>query len=505
VTRVCGLLLAAGAGRRLGLPKSLLRGPDDEPVLVTTVDRLVKGGCDEVVVVLGARAEEAHALLAAESRRWPDGSVRAVVADDWDRGMAASLATGLWAVSGSDPEPDAVLIHLVDLPDVTAEVVARVVAAWRESGASRDALVRAAYAGEPGHPVLLGHDHQVALAAAVGAALHLPGPVDYGARAYLADRRVHLVDCDDLATGRDVDRPEDLVSAPPVSSPDELARRMAATGYLCDDALATVGFLAIDLSRPLLLEGEPGTGKTAWAEALAEGLSLPLVRLQCYEGIDASQALYDWDFPRQILHLRAVESTASADRVQDVSEVEDSLFSERFLLSRPLLRALRESPAVLLVDEIDRADDEFEAFLLEMLSTFQVSIPELGTVTAAVPPLVVLTSNRTRELHDALKRRCLYHWIDHPGLDREVAIVRSRAPEVSERLAEQVVAVVQRLRSAELLKSPGVAETLDWARALDRLGARELDVETAARTLGAVVKHREDAERVRASLERMLA
>jgi MoxR-like ATPase len=226
------------------------------------------------------------------------------------------------------------------------------------------------------------------------------------------------------------------------------------------------------------------------------------VRLQCYEGIDASQALYDWDFPRQILHLRAVESTASA---QDVSEVEDSLFSERFLLSRPLLRALRESPAVLLIDEVDRADDEFEAFLLELLSTFQVSIPELGTVTAAVPPLVVLTSNRTRELHDALKRRCLYHWIDHPGLEREVAIVRSRAPEVAERLAEQVVAVVQRLRSVELLKSPGVAETLDWARALDRLGARELDVETAARTLGAVVKHREDAERVRASLERMLA
>jgi MoxR-like ATPase/CTP:molybdopterin cytidylyltransferase MocA len=505
VTRVCGLLLAAGAGRRLGLPKALLRGADDEPVLVTTVDRLVKGGCDEVVVVLGAQAEEAHALLTEESGRWPAGAVRAVVADDWDHGMAASLATGLWAISGSDPEPDAVLVHLVDLPDVTAEVVARVVAAWRESGASPQGLVRATYAGEPGHPVLLGHDHQVGLAASVGAALQQPGPVDYGARAYLADRRVHLVDCDDLATGRDVDRPDDLVATEqktPVASPDELARRMAATGYLCDDALATVGFLAIDLSRPLLLEGEPGTGKTAWAEALAQGLSLPLVRLQCYEGIDASQALYDWDFPRQILHLRAVESTASS---QDVSEVEDSLFSERFLLSRPLLRALRESPAVLLIDEIDRADDEFEAFLLEMLSTFQVSIPELGTVAAAVPPLVVLTSNRTRELHDALKRRCLYHWIDHPGLEREVAIVRSRAPEVSERLAEQVVTVVQRLRSAELLKSPGVAETLDWARALDRLGARELDVETAARTLGAVVKHREDAERVRASLERMLA
>jgi MoxR-like ATPase len=487
------------------MPKALLRGPDEEPVLVSTVDRLLEGGCDEVVVVLGARAEEAHALLTQESRRWPADTVRAVVADDWERGMAASLATGLWATSGSDPEPDAVLVHLVDLPDVTAEVVARVLSAWRETGAQAHGVVRAAYGGEPGHPVLLGRDHQVALAAAVGVALEQPGVVDYGARAYLADRKVHLVDCDDLATGRDVDRPEDLVNhvdAGHVASPDDLADRVAATGYLCDDTLATVGFLAIDLSRPLLLEGEPGTGKTAWAEALAQSLSLPLVRLQCYEGIDASQALYDWDFPRQILHLRAVESTASA---REVSEVEASLFSERFLLSRPLLSALRDSPAVLLIDEIDRADDEFEAFLLEILSTFQVSIPELGTVTAAVPPLVVLTSNRTRELHDALKRRCLYHWIEHPGLEREVAIVRSRAPEVSARLAEQVVALVQRLRSTGLLKSPGVAETLDWARALHRLGARELDVETAARTLGAVVKHREDAERVRSSLERMLA
>ncbi len=289
-------------------------------------------------------------------------------------------------------------------------------------------------------------------------------------------------------------------SAP--GSPEELAERLGSTGYLCDDALATVGFLALDLARPLLLEGEPGTGKTALAEALAESMGVPLIRLQCYEGIDASQALYDWDFPRQILHLRAIESSAST---REVTEVEDSLFSDRFLLARPVLRALRESPAVLLVDEIDRADDEFEAFLLEVLSTFQVTIPELGTVTAAVPPVVVLTSNRTRELHDALKRRCLYHWIDHPGLEREVAIVRSRAPEVPALLAEQVVALVQRLRTADLLKAPGVAETLDWARALDRLGARELDVETAARTLGAVLKHREDTDRVRASLERMLA
>src|SRR4051812_37496525 len=296
------------------------------------------------------------------------------------------------------------------------------------------------------------------------------------------------------------------------ASPAELESALAATGYLADDGLATVAWLALAMGRPLLLEGEPGTGKTALAEALAQALGAELVRLQCYEGIDAGQALYDWDFPRQVLHLRAVEAARARDEDLDLGAVESSLFDERFLLERPVLRALRSPNAVLLVDEIARADDEFEAFLLEVLSTNAVTIPEFGTVRAAHPPLVVLTSNRTREVHDALKRRCLYHWVEHPGLAREVEILRTRLPEVPARLAEQVASAVHRLRDgaqgpagADLVKPPGVAESLDWARCLAALGRTELDVEAAAATLGAVCKYREDADRVRASLGRLLA
>jgi MoxR-like ATPase len=294
-----------------------------------------------------------------------------------------------------------------------------------------------------------------------------------------------------------------MTSASDPATPDDVAGRLRTTGYLADPALATVTFLAMRMQRPLLVEGEPGTGKTALAEAIAASFELPLVRLQCYEGIDATQALYDWDFPRQILHLRALEATGRVDP-DLLPEAEKSLYDERFLLARPVLAALQRSPAVLLVDEVDRADDEFEAFLLEVLSTYQVSIPEFGTVAAATPPVVILTSNRTRDLHDALKRRCLYHWIDHPGLDREVEIVRSRAPEVSAELTRQVVGVVQRLRDTGLQKPPGVAETIDWARALNELGTSVLDLESAARTLGALVKYREDSQKVQQALDQML-
>jgi len=289
-------------------------------------------------------------------------------------------------------------------------------------------------------------------------------------------------------------------------SPAALADALRATGYLADDGLATAAYLALEMRRPLFCEGEPGTGKTALAQALAQVLGAELIRLQCHDGIDAAQALYDWDFPRQLLHLRALEAAASVDGATlDADAVEASLYEDRFLLARPILRALRTTPSVLLVDEIDRADDEFEAFLLEVLSEHAVTIPEVGEIRAVVPPVVVLTSNRTREVHDALKRRCLYLWLDHPDVAREIEILRSRLPGVPERLAQQVATAAHKLRTTDLIKPPGVAESLDWARALQLIGARNLDVDSAARTLGAVLKYREDADRVRNRLDSLLA
>jgi MoxR-like ATPase len=275
---------------------------------------------------------------------------------------------------------------------------------------------------------------------------------------------------------------------------DDLQGALARHAYLADRGLTTVIYLALSLGKPLLLEGEAGVGKTEVAKVLAELLGRRLIRLQCYEGIDASQALYEWNYARQLIAVRAMDATDAEAHVED-------LFGPDFLVERPLLAAIRGGDeAVLLVDELDRADDEFEAFLLEILSEFAVTIPEIGRVGALTPPAVIVTSNRTRELHDALKRRCLYHWIDHPDLDREVDIVRARAPHVGEALARDVAQAVARLRDLDLAKRPGVAETIDWANALAFLGAEQLDTRRARDTLGSVVKDHEDQELVMARL-----
>jgi MoxR-like ATPase len=281
----------------------------------------------------------------------------------------------------------------------------------------------------------------------------------------------------------------------------DLTSTLRDGGYLADRGLATALFVALSLHRPILLEGEVGVGKTEVAKVLAAVFGRTLIRLQCYEGIDTSQALYEWDYARQMLHIRALSERQIADE-----QAVDKLFGPRFLLERPLLAAVRAGEAaVLLIDEVDRADDEFEAFLLEVLSDFQVSVPEVGTIRAEVPPAVVLTSNRTRELHDALKRRCLYHWIGYPPPDREVEIVGVRAPGVSEALTRQVVAAVNRLRELDLAKPPGVAETIDWARTLDFLGETTLDARAAADTLGTVVKERDDLDLVGENLEEIVS
>jgi MoxR-like ATPase len=288
------------------------------------------------------------------------------------------------------------------------------------------------------------------------------------------------------------------VSRLPFASAAELQEGLRAHSYLADRGLATAIFLGVSLDKPLLLEGEAGVGKTEVAKVLAELLGRNLIRLQCYEGIDANQALYEWNYSRQLIAVRAAQTGDAGPTVHD-------LFGPEFLVERPLLAAIREGTgAVLLVDELDRADDEFEAFLLEVLSEFAVTIPEIGRVAALEPPAVVVTSNRTRELHDALKRRCLYHWIDHPSIDREVEIVRIRAPEVAETLARQVADAVARLRRLDVAKRPGVAETIDWAHALAFLGVEALDGEVADATLGAVLKDHEDLELARSRIAELV-
>ena len=287
----------------------------------------------------------------------------------------------------------------------------------------------------------------------------------------------------------------------PASAPstiDDLQALLQKQLYIADRGLATSVYLALTLKRPLLLEGEAGVGKTEVAKVLAEGLGAELIRLQCYEGLDISHAVYEWNYSRQLLEIRLMEAggTLDGDRAAAARE----LFSDAFLVKRPLLKALlseADQPPVLLIDELDRADEEFEGFLLELLSDFQVTIPELGTIKATQPPIVVVTSNRTRELHDALKRRCLYHWIDYPDFDKELSIITTKVPTASARLAAQVTGFVQELRQAELYKAAGVSETLDWVTALVALDRQELDAETIDQTLGIVLKTQEDIETIR--------
>jgi MoxR-like ATPase len=284
------------------------------------------------------------------------------------------------------------------------------------------------------------------------------------------------------------------------SSVEAVQRALADHDYLADEGLATAIYLALRLQRPLFLEGEAGVGKTEVAKVLARWTGGQLVRLQCYEGIDVGQAVYEWDYSRQLLHLRAAEAAGKVGEDQ-VDALEHELYSERFLVRRPLLEAIGHTgtgaPPVLLIDEVDRADDEFEAFLLEVLGDYAITIPELGTFRAETPPVVVITSNRTRDVHDALKRRCLYHWVEQPEFSREVAIVRLKAPDAGEVLAKQVAAATQAVRGMGLYKPPGIAETIDWAQALATLGRSELDEASVAATLGTVLKYREDQERVR--------
>ena len=281
------------------------------------------------------------------------------------------------------------------------------------------------------------------------------------------------------------------------SSVGQVRDALQANDYIPDDGLATAVFLAVTLGRPLLLEGEAGVGKTEVAKVISRWLGAELIRLQCYEGIDASQAVYDWDYSRQLLHLRSSEASGEAQSI-GTGALAGQLFDERFLLKRALLRAIENDgrDKVLLIDEIDRADDEFEAYLLEVLSDYQVTVPELGTYKAEKPPIVILTSNRTRDVHDALKRRCLYHWVEHPSFEREVAIVKLRVPNAAEKLIRQVAAAVEIMRGLHLYKAPGVAESIDWTTALARLGATELSEGLIRNTLGTVLKYREDQQRV---------
>jgi MoxR-like ATPase/molybdopterin-guanine dinucleotide biosynthesis protein A len=480
---VTGLVLGAGGSKRLGRPKQLL-AYGEGTLLGHVVDVARACAFDQLVVALGGAAKEVrHDAVDLEG-------VDVVVNDDYGEGCSSSIVKALGAV---DLRCTVLVLMLGDQPGVTA---ATVQALLRGRGDAPIAVCR--YDDGRGHPIAFSH-------ATFGELGDLHG--DKGVWRLLDQHGDEVAEVPiEGPIPPDVDTEEDysvVVAAADRASeldhfvPDieTLAQRLAGVDYLVDEGLATSMFLSVRLPQPLLLEGQAGVGKTEAAKALAAVLDTPLIRLQCYDGIDAAEALYEWNYPRQLLSIRLADSSGETLREED-------LFGPDYLIRRPLLRALEHPgprPAVLLIDEIDRADDDFEAFLLELLAEASVTIPELGTIRATHPPIIVLTSNRTRDLHDAVKRRCLYHWIAYPTPQREVEIVRRRVKGASEALAVQVADAVSRMRDSDIQKPPGIAEAIDWLAALRLLGVETLDVAAIDRTLGAVLKYDEDQDVIRAA------
>jgi MoxR-like ATPase/CTP:molybdopterin cytidylyltransferase MocA len=477
---VTGLVLAAGGSRRLGRPKQLL--PYGDGTLLGHVVGVARA-CpfDQLVVALGAGADAVRAAVDLEG-------VDVVVNDDYGEGCSSSIAAALGEV---DLRCDVMVLMLGDQPGVTVATVAALLA-----GRGDAPLAVCRYEDGRGHPIAFAHD-------TFGELAELHG--DKGVWRLRDERGDEVTEVPIAGTiPLDVDTEEDYATVTGaaadevghlVPNVETLAQRLGRVDYLVDEGLATSMFLGVRLPQPLLLEGEAGVGKTEAAKALAAVLDTPLVRLQCYDGIDAAEALYEWNYPRQLLSIRLADAGGEKLREED-------LFGPDYLIRRPLLRALEHPgprPAVLLIDEIDRADDDFEAFLLELLAEASVTIPELGTVRATHPPIIVLTSNRTRDLHDAVKRRCLYHWIAYPTPQREVEIVRRRVKGASQTLAVQVADAVSRMRDSDVQKPPGIAEAIDWVAALSLLGIEQLDADAIDRTLGSVLKYGEDQEVIRAA------